>query len=513
MKQYIIYAGILLTLTIGLIFFIEPAEGLSPVILSHRSYLDSIGSYWILGEFQNQESKPIRVERVTATFYDSSNTVITVLDWTVCMRILPPNQKSPFTILLNNSTIVPKVDHYSVEITSSYTSVVPLDLRIGPVTSNVSSIETMDFYGEVENAGTETADSTEVHLTCYGSDGKVVSSFTSLVEPNSDIPPGQKASFRISTFPGMASQVESYTLVADSYIPEPFSPVQPPPDSTSPDQGNASLPSQLLAVAWVPPPQNAAVATAATVVAVAVVSVVVAAATTPVGTSAGGAVDKLHNLLPEGAKKWLEEFISSRRKPSVVQEKRSPFLPTKAEALAYGVSLVVLTISFSYVKAPSIGLIFEVLPTILATAVIVELIKTYALEVFARSRGLWTEHRIWYVGLAMFLVTTFTFGIPFSSPSRNVYHAPGLTKRLNGIVASVAVLVTLAFAGFFFLLLASGLTLIGSTGLAMCVIMGFIDTLPVEPMNGKAIFNHKKALWAAMFAVTLAVYVAWLLLV
>jgi Zn-dependent protease len=263
---------------------------------------------------------------------------------------------------------------------------------------------------------------------------------------------------------------------------------------------------------WVPPPENAAAATAVTAVAVGTVSIVAAAVGNPVGATAGKAVEKTGDLIPESVKKWLADFVSSKRKPTIEQKIGSSFLPTKAEALAYGVSLAVLTLSFSYVKVTDLSQILSVLPTILATAVIVEFVKTFALEVGARRLGVWTEHRLWYFGLAMFLLTTFAFGIPFSSPSRSVYNSPKFTKRLEGIVSSAAVLVTLAFAAFFFALLISGFTLIGSTGLAMCIIMAFLDTFPVAPMNGKAIYEENKVAWAALFIATLALYTSWLIL-
>ena len=92
-----------------------------------------------------------------------------------------------------------------------------------------------------------------------------------------------------------------------------------------------------------------------------------------------------------------------------------------------------------------------------------------------------------------------------------MYHAPEFTKRREGVVSAAAILVTLAFGGLFFVLLISGFTLIGSTGLAMCVIMAFLDTFPVAPMNGKSIFVHSKAAWAVLFAATFGVYLSWLI--
>jgi hypothetical protein len=215
--------------------------------------------------------------------------------------------------------------------------------------------------------------------------------------------------------------------------------------------------------------------------------------------------------MPEGAKKWLEELLQSKRKQAIAKHDCSQFKITKAEVAAYAVSLVVLTLAFSYVKVPDVSLIYTVLPMVLFTAVVVEVVKTYVLEVYARSKGLWTEHRIWYLGLALFLVTTLSFGVPFSSPTRNIYHSGNLTKKLEGMMGAVAVLVTLAFAGLFFVLLLAGFSIVGGTGLAMCAILGLVDVFPVEPLYGKAVYGFSRGLWVGLFGACVAVYAAWLL--
>ena len=52
----------------------------SVTILSHSGYLDSIGGYHIFGEVQNLDTAPVEWVNITATFYDSSNTIIAVED-------------------------------------------------------------------------------------------------------------------------------------------------------------------------------------------------------------------------------------------------------------------------------------------------------------------------------------------------------------------------------------------------------------------------------------------------
>jgi hypothetical protein len=147
----------------------------------------------------------------------------------------------------------------------------------------------------------------------------------------------------------------------------------------------------------------------------------------------------------------------------------------------------------------------------LATSIFVGFVKTFISNAYARSRGVWTEHKLWYFGLATFLITTFAFKTPFSSPSRSVHHSINYTKRLGATLSVASILMDFAFAGIFGLLMLGGFTLIGSTGLAMCLISAFFDTFPISLLNGKNIYDYSKLLWAALFATTLSLYAAWLL--
>jgi hypothetical protein len=270
--------------------------------------------------------------------------------------------------------------------------------------------------------------------------------------------------------------------------------------------------------------QNAAAATVVSVAAVGAVSLIFAAAGAGVAAAAGGTgavtdesfwgklVKKLRSLLPDVLKKWLEAWMSSKRKLAVTEKTGSPFVPTQPELLAYVVSTLFLAFSFSYVKVDTLSQILIVLPTILVTSILVGFAKTFFSIAYSRRRGVWTEHKIWYFGLATFIITTFAFRIPFSSPTRDVHCGSKFTKHIGAVLSSASILMSLAFAGFFGVLLLAGFTVIGSTGLAMCLIGAFFDTFPIAPMSGKSIFNHSKALWASLFTVTLALYASWLFL-
>lgn len=512
--ERVIFTGLILLLfMVGLAFSVQTAKAVSVAVVSHKSLLNSIDALYIYGEIQNLENYPIHCEKVTATYYDSSNNVITVRDWHgTTLEVLSPNQKSPFYVLLWNETknaiqLGPKVDHYDITVTASATSQKTVDVKVVSQNANYTTGGSIIYTGEVENQGTVSANYTQIFLTCYDSTGKVVFTDYTFADDH-ELLPGEKSSFKIYNIEReLTPLVDSYTLVAEA---TPYDSITDEHPSDLDIGAEVSIPPYVYA-AWAPPAENAVAATAVTTIAVGVVSVAIAAGTRSAGTSAGKVAEKAQGLVPDSVKKWLEEFMCSKRKETVEVKTRSPFLPTKTEAIAYAVSLVALTLSFSYAKVPNFSLILNILPLVLITAVLVEFVKTYIVEVFARSRGVWTEHRLWYFGLAMFLITTFAFGVPFSSPSRNVYHSEKMTKRLSGMIGAVSILVTLAFAGLFFGLLVGGFALIGSTGLAMCIIIALIDTFPMTPMNGKSVFDYSKALWAALFGVTVAGYVVWLL--
>jgi hypothetical protein len=301
-----------------------------------------------------------------------------------------------------------------------------------------------------------------------------------------------------------------------SPTPEP-TPTPTPLPTPTPSPSPSSDASGIMSTVWVPPPSNAAVATVVSVAAVGMVSLAFAAVSPAAGAPAEGVAGKIaervKDLFPNSLKKWLEHFVSSKRKLEIVEREGSPFVPTKPEILAYVLSTLILALSFAYVKANNLPEIVTALPTILATSILVGFVKTFVSIVYARRRGVWTEHKIWYFGLATFLVTTFAFRVPFSSPTRSVHCGPKYTKRLAAILSLVSIFVSLVFAGFFSLLLFSGFAVIGGTGLAMCIIGAFFDTMPISPMSGKGIFDYKKSLWAALFITTLALYVVWLMLV
>lgn len=279
---------------------------------------------------------------------------------------------------------------------------------------------------------------------------------------------------------------------------------------------NATAPLQI----WTPKVENAVFAATAAVGSVAAAAAVMSAVR-PAEEGAWRYFEKIKEPLPDQGRKWASDFVESKKKLEVEEKRGRRLLPTKNEAVAYAVGILVLTLCYGYAKVAFDWAGFlEVAPIILATFMIVEFVKIYVTTAIVRGRGVWAEHKVWYLGLVLLGVTTLAFRMPLSSPTRSVRHGPKFSKRLEAFVASVETVVNLAFTGVFFAILIvgesvlqnSGLTLLGRTGLAFCVMMSFFEILPIPPMASREIWEHNKALWGGLFAVAASVFVAWLLL-
>ncbi|XHH07697.1 MAG: PQQ-binding-like beta-propeller repeat protein [Candidatus Bathyarchaeia archaeon] len=264
---------------------------------------------------------------------------------------------------------------------------------------------------------------------------------------------------------------------------------------------------------WAPTPVNGVAASVVTVSAVAATSIVAAAVTSvPAATGSsflGKLVGKLRDLLPFTVKDWLESIVLSKHKVKLDDKQGSPYRPTKSEIVVYIASILVFTFSFAYVQVNSLPEFVLVLPTFIVTSLVVGLIRTYLLTVYARRRGVWTEYKLWYLGIVLFLVSTLAFRAPFSSPTRRV-SASNKPSNFVGVVMSISILLNLVFASVFFALVMAGFTMVGGAGLAMCLVAAFIDTIPVKPMFGADVFQYNKRVWAILFVVSLTLYVVWI---
>lgn len=183
-------------------------------IVSHSSYLDTTGSFKVVGEVRNVGSDNLSYVRLTATFYDSSNTVVGT-DFTFSdIDILVPGQKSPFELFLLDDAASASVDHYVV-VVSDYNVTTEQPYRDFEILSHTSSITSSGWYrvvGEVENTGSQSATWVRVDGTFYDAAGGVVACDFTFTDPD-NLDAGQIAPFELTVLnETLSASIASYEL-------------------------------------------------------------------------------------------------------------------------------------------------------------------------------------------------------------------------------------------------------------------------------------------------------------
>ena len=278
----------------------------------------------------------------------------------------------------------------------------------------------------------------------------------------------------------------------------------------SPASAQFSLPIALPKV-WVPTPVDMAASVAVSTVIMAAISSIFSSTRGSSKSIWSSFTEKMRDAVPDNIKDWFGELVSSKTEEVVVERVGSVFLPTATEMVAYVVSVLVLALSFAYAKVATFDEVWGLLPVYLATSVLVSFVQEYVSIVYLRRRGVWSEERIWPLGLVLYGITTVAFKAPFSAPARSA-SAEKNSEKITADASALGVWVGLAFAGLFFLIALAGFSLIGGAGLSMCVIMSLVGILPIPPMGGRDIYNHDRRRWMRLLLLTTVVFVAWLLL-
>lgn len=185
-------------------------------ILTHSGWLDSIGYYHVSGEVENVGEGAASFVKITATFYDSSDTVVATSFTYTHLSVLLPGRKSPFEVLLIDTTQAAKVHHYSLSVTFSATSPIPMGLEILSNSSYIDAVGYMHVVGEIKNIATGTATYVKIAATFYNATGHGVATAFTYSDP-SDLNPGQTAPFEVLlVYTNRVPLVDTYELTAES---------------------------------------------------------------------------------------------------------------------------------------------------------------------------------------------------------------------------------------------------------------------------------------------------------
>jgi hypothetical protein len=117
------------------------------------SHLDAIGAYHVVGEVTNQGNQKATYVKVSAAFYNSSNTVVAA-DFTYTdPKDLEPGQTAPFEIIVTHASTASKITSALVKVGSTqYSSTSSQAVQISPNT--VSSSTTISHGSSPHSSST-----------------------------------------------------------------------------------------------------------------------------------------------------------------------------------------------------------------------------------------------------------------------------------------------------------------------------------------------------------------------
>jgi len=272
-----------------------------------------------------------------------------------------------------------------------------------------------------------------------------------------------------------------------------------------------------------------------------------AAAGAASGTASGAAGSGFSwkNLLFGFATEYGEEQLKDRTGRGGTEEvsfdKKGSFI-TLREVLTMIISVIVLVIGFGYVEMMglltpnrtvgilgvdlftipefSIRTFLVVVPIVFFTSAFIILGIELVEELSAKVLGLWSEFRIWPVGMITLLLSAL-FLMPFGYPGKAVPKSDRkITGGMEGFIGSSVLVSMLAFMFPFTVVyligyLARGnwftdmMNSFGTIGVSMLIMMFAYSVIPFKPMDGNRIWRFNKVYLVLMLLLAISLFWLW----
>lgn len=142
-------------------------------ILSHQSYVDSLGWYHIVGEVQNNSNVPMEFVEVVAKLYDAADNVIGTKITFTAPDVIFPGGKAPFDLITLRRAQWDLIKEYRLQVKGNISESL---LQENLVLLNQSSRIEADYlyvHGQVHNMG-QNPTLVKLIITVYDANFKVV---------------------------------------------------------------------------------------------------------------------------------------------------------------------------------------------------------------------------------------------------------------------------------------------------------------------------------------------------
>ncbi|HTT73348.1 MAG TPA: metalloprotease [Thermoplasmata archaeon] len=196
---------------------------------------------------------------------------------------------------------------------------------------------------------------------------------------------------------------------------------------------------------------------------------------------------------------------------------------SRTELWQIGLAFVVLTVDFSFViyyiggatvsDSPSLfGFpYFGVVIVALVASLTAFLLHEVAHKVVAQRLGHWAEFRLYWMGLALSLVTSIAIGWLFAAPGATLVSGMDYSERPGWGRTALAGPATNAGFGVVMFLLAFATLSLGAFVTSSLLFLAYINgwfgvfnLVPLGPLDGAKVFRWSKGYWAVAFALMAA---------
>jgi len=188
----------------------------SAVIQNDSMWIDSLGYLHIVGEVKNTGNLWLRFVKITGTLRDGGGGVVDVTITYALLHYLPPDNVAPFDLLEVDTAKSAQVQSYSLAVEYQEVAALSQKLIVLNVSHSTDAMGWLEVVGEVENQGDIPSTYTQVTVTFYDTNGKVIYVGFTYTSP-SEIPVGGRCGFKLYVVDSERSyRVARYSLTAES---------------------------------------------------------------------------------------------------------------------------------------------------------------------------------------------------------------------------------------------------------------------------------------------------------
>ncbi|EMA46842.1 zinc metalloprotease [Halobiforma nitratireducens] len=188
------------------------------------------------------------------------------------------------------------------------------------------------------------------------------------------------------------------------------------------------------------------------------------------------------------------------------------------ELVDLAIAWVVLSVAFALLLAPihttdvGVGTFVTMIALSFVTVGVAFLLHELAHKVVAVEYGQLAEFRADYQMLFLAIMSALV-GFLFAAPGA-VYHRGHITDRENAMVALAGPVTNHVLAVLFFPLMAFGglLGLVGHMGVLINLFLAAFNMIPFGPLDGKTVIEWNKAVFGAVFGLSVVLLVGFLFL-